>query len=249
MAKQGKKTQSARAKKKIWVPILAPKIFHEQIIAETPVTEVSQCIGRVVHSNMMTLTGDIKSQSVNAKLEITEVKDGKAHSKIVGYRISAPAIKRLVRRRRARIDESLVYQTKDGVKIRIKPFILTYSLAKGSVLCEMRKKLKLALYRIVSQRTYEELFLDVTKKHVQRGLRSTLSKLHPLRNVEIRVMHKEKETAKITPAPVLREKAKKEESKPDVKKETEEEDKIKKQDAPEKQPETEEDKTSTKKSE
>lgn len=205
MAKK-QKVQKTKVKKRSWVQVFAPSIFKEQVVAEIPVYDKTNCVGKVVQSNMMTLTGDMRSQSVNAKLIITEVKENKAYSQITRYEITSPTIKRFVRRNRDRIDESLVYQTKDGVKVRIKPFLLTNNHAKGSTLTEMRKRLKQIMFKKVGSVTYDELFRMVVKKELQKEVRSQLSKLFPLRSVEIRVMHKEKPEAKITPSPLIKEK-------------------------------------------
>ncbi|MBR9690326.1 hypothetical protein GOV08_01440 [Candidatus Woesearchaeota archaeon] len=207
---KGKRRQQsgARAKKKTWIPIIAPKLFREQIIGETPVIETSKAVGKIVSSNMMTLTGNIRKQSITAKLLITEVKEGKAYSKLVRYEISPPSIKRQVRRRRDRIDDSLVYKTSDGVKVRLKPFLLTRSLSKSSVRTEIRKRVKVFLFKKVSQITYDSLIESIINNKLQREMKESLSKVFPIRNADIRVMYIEKDDVKITPAPSIKEKPK-----------------------------------------
>ncbi len=213
MASKQKAQAGVKVKKKIWVSLVAPKMFNEQIIGETPTYVATDIIGKVVSANLMTLTGDARKQSIITKLKIVDVKEGKAYTKLERYEMSPPSIKRLVRRKRERIDESLVYATKDGVKLRIKPFILTISLTRSSVVSELRKRLKMFLYKTIAQTTQEDVFRLVIENKLQKEIGMMLSKIYPIKNVEIRVMHIEKDDAKITPPPSLREKVKDEEEK------------------------------------
>lgn len=213
MSKPNKKAQQlTKVKKKVWVQIIAPKMFNEQVVGETPQETAQATVGKIVEVNLMILTGEAKKQSINAKLKIVEIKEGKAHTKLVRYEINPAAIKRYVRRKKNRIDESLVYQTKDGQKVRIKPFILTLALTRSSVIAEIRKRVKVFLYKTIAQTTYDDLFRAVIETKLQKDLVANLSKIHPVKNVEIRVLHLEKQDAKITPPPVLKERPKEEET-------------------------------------
>lgn len=219
MAAKQKAQAGIKVKKKTWVPMIAPKMFNEQVVGETPTYNIPGLVGKTISVNLMTLTGDARKQSISARLRITEVKEGKALTKLEKYEISHPAIKRLVRRKKERIDESLVYATKDGVKLRIKPFILTINLTRSSVVSELRKRLKVFLYKTVAQNTCEDMFRMVIENKLQKEIGMMLSKIYPIKNVEIRVMHLEKNEAKITPPPTLRERPK--EDKPEEKEEKE----------------------------
>ena len=211
MSKANKKAQVlTKVKKKVWVQIVAPKLFNEQVVGETTANTAQETIGKVVEANLMTLTGDAKKQSINAKLKIVDVKEGKAHTKMVRYEINPSAVKRFVRRNKNRLDESLVYQTKDGQKVRIKPFVLTLALTKSSVIAELRKRIKVFLYKNIAQTNYEDLFKNVIEHKLQKDLGAALSKMHPIRTVEVRVLHLEKQDAKITPPPALKERVKEE---------------------------------------
>lgn len=213
MASKQKTQTGAKVKKKTWVSLVAPKMFNEQIVGEAPVYNAADLVGKTVNINLMTLTGDARKQSVSTRLKIFEVKEGKAYTKIERYEMNPSAIKRLVRRKRERLDESLVYATKDGVKIRMKPFILTISLTRSSVVSELRKRLKMFLYKTASQNTYDDLFRMVIDNKLQKEVGMMLSKTYPIKNVEMRVMHLEKNEARITPPPLVREKIKEEEDK------------------------------------
>ncbi len=98
---------------------------------------------------------------------------------------------------------------------------MTINLTKSSVVTEIRKRLKVFLYKTIAQTTYDDLFRVVIEGRLQKEIIQTLSKVYPLKNSEIRVLHLEKQDAKITPPPVLRERPKEEEEKVEEKSEEE----------------------------
>ena len=71
--------------KKEWYPILAPKIFHNEVLGETPVYDTQQMIGKTITKNLMNLTNDVKRQNINIGFKIVGVQNGKAITDIVGY--------------------------------------------------------------------------------------------------------------------------------------------------------------------
>ena len=187
---------SKTKKKKKWIKIIALKPFNEQFIGETFAAETEDAIGRKIKLSLMNLTNDPKRQNVNIKFEITKKHAGGVGAEMVGYNIVASSIRRLVRRDCNRIDESYIIRTADNKKIRIKPFILTKSMAKGSVLKAMRKATKEFLSDNIQKSNYEKLVNELLYHKLQKGLKEHLKKIYPARVCEIRLMKVEKEERK-----------------------------------------------------
>ena len=61
------------AKKKIWVPIKATKLFSEQVLGESFVEAPEQLMGRVASVSLMILTGDPQKQTVSVSFKVTGV--------------------------------------------------------------------------------------------------------------------------------------------------------------------------------
>ena len=122
--------KTIKVKKKKWYPILAPRTFNESVIGETPATDAESIVGKIVSANLMNLTGDMKKQNINMKFVVTEIKGDHAHTETSRYQMIPALIKQLVRRRRDRIDDSIICKTKDNKIINIKPIILTRSNTK-----------------------------------------------------------------------------------------------------------------------
>lgn len=204
---------SKTKRKKKWIKIIALKPFNEQFIGETLVAETEDAIGRKIKLSLMNLTNDPKRQNINIKFEITKKHADGVGAEMIGYSLVASSIKRLVRRDCNRIDESYVFRTADNKKIRIKPFVLTKSMAKGSVLKAMRKAVKEFLSNTVQKSNYEKLVNELLYHKLQKMLKEHLKKIYPARVCEIRLMEVEKEKKK---SAVKEEKPKEEERKAEI---------------------------------
>jgi len=212
---------SIKIKKKKWVTILAPKILNERPIGESYVAEPEQLIKRVISCNLMTLTNDVKTQNITMKFLVNEIKDNKAQTKPIAYVLNQTYLKRMMRRRRNRIDESFYLKTADNKNIRIKLFLLTNSPAKSSVVKIIRKKLKEMVANIAEKNKYDDIFDGVISHKIQRELRSAMNKIFPLKACAVKVLKEEKERIKIaSEKEEVQEKEKnKKQEKPEVKKE------------------------------
>jgi len=115
MASKQKVQAGIKVKKKIWVPIIAPRMFNEIVVGETPAESAQATVGKMITVNLMTLTGDARKQSVNTKLKIIEIKEGKAATKLMRYEVNPPAIKRLVRRNKERIETTNNTDMRHGI--------------------------------------------------------------------------------------------------------------------------------------
>ncbi len=165
MAKARAGKQSAKKKK--WVKIVSPKFLGERELGETYLEEVSSAMGKTVSINLMKVTGDIKTQNCTVKFVVYETKDGLLRTKIVSYTYLPSSIKRMVRRRMNRVDDSIVVRTKDNVRIRIKPMLLTHGKASKSIEYALRAGMKQELISRIKKMNYEELFSSVIKNNIQ----------------------------------------------------------------------------------
>jgi small subunit ribosomal protein S3Ae len=184
MAKQ--QTAAEKVRKKKWFPVLAPKLFQERVIGEIPLYDSSAMLKRSLTVNMMNLTGDPKTQHINVKVRIIDVKEGKGLTEILGYEIMPSSVKRLVRRERTKIDDSVVVMTSDGKKVRIKPLLVTNSVVNSSVTKAIRVRMRNNLVRFVARINYERLVEEIMSYKMQKFLGNLACDITPIRNSEIR---------------------------------------------------------------
>lgn len=218
------------AEKKKWYEILAPRMFDERIIGETTASEPGKLIGKPVLLNLMVLTNDPRKQNINVKFVIDDVKEDKAITKVIGYYLSSSHLRRLMRRATTRVDDSVLVETSDNVRVRIKPFILTRQYVRGSVSTSMRNSMRNFILKQVRKNTYEKLVNGIVTTKFQRALSTYLKRIYPLRACEIKSMQMEKEKKIVEKPKVKEEKAKVEavkKEKPKEKKEVEPKEEVK----------------------
>ena len=188
MAKVKKKSQKTidSWKKKRWHKVVAPKLFNEQELGKTPALDTGMLEGRTIATSLMTLTRDMKQAGTTVTFEVHRVQGDTAFTRIKEVEIMPSSIKRLVRRHRDLVEDSFIITTSDDIKVRIKPFLVTKNCTNNSIGTALRKALRIELARIASKTPYESFVTDVLSRRLQNGLRSTLSKIYPLRNCDIR---------------------------------------------------------------
>lgn len=192
MAKKVKTQSQVKKKKKIWVQINAPKIFGNKKIGETHVFSIENAFGKTVEQNLMTLTGEMKKQNITIKFTVEKGKGPILNTKIISYKMAPSFIKRMVRRRRDKLEFSKAFKTKDNIKVRIKPIIITTNSTRGSTKTSLIKKAQAIVGAYVSNYRYEQLIEDIISFKIQSKIKNGLKEIHPVRNCDIKEFKIEK---------------------------------------------------------
>jgi small subunit ribosomal protein S3Ae len=187
-------TVGLKKRRKRWYPIVAPKLFDNMPLGETLLDESAQLQGKFLTMSMMNISGDPKKQNVNIKFEVTKVVEGKGLSEIRGYELQQNSLRRLMRRGRKKVEDSFVIKTVDDKYVICKPLIITSGNASGSKLTDIKKHARQLLKEIIHQNTFETVITDLLDYKPQNYLRDLLSKIYPVRSVEVRVFTMTDET-------------------------------------------------------
>jgi len=172
--------------KKRWVPVLAPTMFKNEHLGDSYVMETGSLVSRGITVNLMNITGDMKKQNLNVSFRITEVKEGKAYTRVTGVEMQPSGIKRLVRRGRNKLDDSILVELKAGQKARIKPIIITKNLTNNHTVTAVRVRAREIIKEVCGQLNFETLVYDIVQMKLQRYLRTQLNAIYPIRSVDIR---------------------------------------------------------------
>jgi small subunit ribosomal protein S3Ae len=181
----------AAAKKKHWVPVLAPSVFKHEQIGESIVLETETLKGRGVSVNLMNILGDMKRQNLNVSFRITDIKEGKAHTRVTGITMQPSSVKRLVRRGRSKVDDSFLVKLKHNQVARIKPLLITKNVASNTSATALRKAARELITTLAAEYSFETLIQDIVSLKFQRHVRTELSRIVPLRSVDVRVFRLE----------------------------------------------------------
>ncbi|HIP90362.1 MAG TPA: 30S ribosomal protein S3ae [Candidatus Nanopusillus sp.] len=178
--------------KKIWFEIVAPqKIFNEIIVGETPAYKPEQIVGRTVDLNLAFLTGNFRYQNMKVIFQIYKVSGLRAYTQIKELALYDAYVRRIVRKGTSRIDDSFVVETKDGIKVRVKPMVITRYRAHRRQKSAIRKVFREYLINKIKELDYEDLIEKVINKELQNEITPTLNKIFPVQHVEIRKIVRE----------------------------------------------------------
>ena len=176
--------------RKKWYTISSTSHFKEKSLGETMAYEPESLIGRTVNVSMSNLTGNLRMQNVRINFKIKEVKDNTAFTEIVGYEVSPSHVRRIVRAGRDRVDVSLLKKTKDGVKVRVKPLLLTRFNTHKSARRDLKKKCEEFFDKLLKNLDYTTFVSELISNKVHVEMKQFLNKTYPLGGVEIRAMKK-----------------------------------------------------------
>ncbi|MBT3985514.1 hypothetical protein HOD38_05055 [archaeon] len=183
-----KKESRISVKKKRWYSVLAPKILNNVVVGETPAADPSMLVGRTFAVNLSSVMRNMRKQNVEVRFKIKEVKGNECITDFVSYEILPAHVKRLVKRAKCRVDDSFVVETKDKLKVRVKPLILARDTTQKSVAGALRKTAKEMIIERIGKTDYSEFLNKVLVGEVQRDLKTRLRKIYPLSVAEIRAM-------------------------------------------------------------
>src|SRR3989344_10899 len=181
-------------KRKRWYKLVAPRLFNEQVLGESPSAEPEAIVGRTIAVNMMNLVRDIKRQNFNVVFQVEKVQGEMAYCVVKNIAMIPSTIRRMIRAGKKRIDDSFIVATKDKVPVRLKPLMVTTGMANHSVETALRKRAEEFSKSVAAQMSYEDLLGNVAYGKFQREMREAVQKIYPLKICEIRMLQREKGT-------------------------------------------------------
>ena len=184
---------AVKVKKKVWHTIIAPKEQNNAVLGETYVSEPQVAIGKTVHANLRTITDNMRDQNVYLKFKITQLAGQNLQTEVTGYYMTPSSLRKLTRRNSLRIDDSFVVATKDAKKVRIKPIAVTRHDTVHSIGTAIRKEMRNFIAREIAKIEFNELIGELVSHQLQNASKKKLSKVYPLRAVEIKVLEFAKE--------------------------------------------------------
>ena len=129
MAKARSRTSARKIKDKwkakTWYNILAPSSFDNITIADTFSDNPNKLINRVTEVSLQDLTNDFRKSHIKLFFKINKIEDTNALTQFIGHELTSDYLRRMIRRKRSKIDGVYDVTTRDGAVIRVKPFATT----------------------------------------------------------------------------------------------------------------------------
>jgi small subunit ribosomal protein S3Ae len=173
-------------KTKKWYEILAPSVFGEVKIGETPASDPASLKGRVVETTMKDLTGDFTKQHIKLKFQITEVRGDKAYTVFKGQSLSREYMRSQIRRKSTRVEGIVDVTTRDGHKLRVRSIALALGRLQTSQAKAIRKVMANIIIDTAGKEDLDSFIQDVVQGKISVNMYKAASKIYPLKRVEIR---------------------------------------------------------------
>jgi len=171
---------------KDWYTLIAPKLFGEKVLGETPVGDPETIKNRVVSISLIHLTNDPSKYYFKFNFKVNDVKGNNALTEFWGFECLRDYISRMVRHGVLRIDNVVDITTKDGKKLRIKTIILTSSKAKKEIEIALRKFVDDKLKKEIPKMDLDSFIKKVLDNSIKRSVINEGSKIYPIYKFEMR---------------------------------------------------------------
>ncbi|MFI5417934.1 MAG: 30S ribosomal protein S3ae [Candidatus Lutacidiplasmatales archaeon] len=183
------RTVKDKWRSKRWFKVRAPGLFAHADLGETMASEPEQVVGRTLETTLQELSGgaDIGKAHIKLRFKIDRVTgENVAEARFIGHELTSDYVRRLARRKRSKIDTSLVVTTKDGVEIVLKPVAVGEQRLQTRLRAELRHKLRSLLTEEAKIRTASEFVKEMLQGELGKLLAHGLKTLYPLKKIEIR---------------------------------------------------------------
>jgi small subunit ribosomal protein S3Ae len=172
-------------KAKNWYNVLAPASFDHVTIAETLADEPDKLINRVTEVSLQDMTNDFRKSHYKLYFKINRIEDTNAYSQYVGHTLTSDYLRRMVRRKRSKIDAVYDVITRDGAKVRIKPFTTTDHRIQNSQKKVIRETMKQTIIKQAKASTLSEFLKYIFDGKIGKDIYQSCKKLYPVKRVEI----------------------------------------------------------------
>jgi len=189
MAKARSRTAARKIKDrwraKGWYNVIAPPSFDNVTIADTLTDNPENLINRVTGVSLQDLTNDFRKSHITLYFKVSKIEETNAHTQFAGHTLTSDYLRRMIRRRRSKIEGVYDVKTRDGAVLRVKPFATTDKRIQNSQRKVVREAMKKTITDSAKTNTLSEFVRDILDGRVGSDIYKNCKKLYPVKRVEI----------------------------------------------------------------
>ncbi|MEK6902580.1 MAG: hypothetical protein AABX02_03265 [archaeon] len=172
-------------KTKKWYTVLAPAVFQNSPMGQTPGEEAENVMGRTIYVSGREITGNIKKSQLMVEFKVNSVQGLNAYTELAGIAVQPSAVRRLVRRRSSKVESSDNATCKDGTRVRIKSVALAANHISAPQRAEVRRILKNEMLKVAAGFEYEGLLNHFITGDPTTEMVVPIRKIAPMKRVDI----------------------------------------------------------------
>ena len=170
---------------KNWYNIMAPPSFDSVTIADTLADSPDNLINRVTGVSLQDITNDFRKSHITLYFKISKVEESNAFTNFVGHTLTSDYLRRMVRRRRSKVDGVYDVTTRDGATIRVKPFATTDKRIQGSQKKAIREAMKKTIFNQAANSTLSEFIKTIIDGRMGSEIYKGCKNFYPVKRIEI----------------------------------------------------------------
>ncbi len=174
-----------RWKSKQWYDVVAPASFSSKTLAQTLADDPSKLGGRTIETTLFDLSGDMKQMHIKLQFRVNEVLDNQAKTTYIGHTMTSDYVRRLTRRGATKISAVFDLKTKDGSRIRVKPFAVTDRRSQTTQAQAIRQAIHDGLAASAESHTLSGFLADLLMGDLTSNLYKAARAIHPIRRIEV----------------------------------------------------------------
>jgi len=190
MAKARARTTTARKvkdrwKSKNWYNVLAPPSFDNITIAETLADTSESLIDRITGVSLQDMTNDFRKSHITLFFRINKVEGTNAHTEFIGHTLTTDYLRRMIRRRKSKIDGVYDVTTRDQAVLRVKPFATTDKRIQSSQKKVIREAMKKTIFDQAKTNVMSDFIKIILDGRMGSEIYKNCKKLYPVKRIEI----------------------------------------------------------------
>lgn len=173
-------------KEKSWYTILLPDFFGSKEIGSSPAMGPDSMVGRKIEVPVSDVTGNFKKGTSRLILKVKSCEGTNCRTELVGHYVSDDSIRRMVRRRKERIDSYVRATTVDNYSIVIKVVIVADQKLTSARRADLRLSVERFLTEKISKMSLGDAAIFLVGDEIYNEIQNSVKNIYPVKKVEIR---------------------------------------------------------------
>lgn len=173
-------------REKSWYTLMAPDYLGGKEMTTSPSSTEESMVGRKVEIPVSDFTGNFKRSSAKMVFKVVSCQGSKCQTVFIGHNVSDDHIRRMVRRRKERIDIITDVNTTDNYTMTVKIVIVTDGKLTNTKRGMIRKTTEQFFVNHTKDMDYAALTRYVIGEEIYNDIINAAKDLYPIRKVEIR---------------------------------------------------------------
>ena len=174
-----------RWKAKNWYQILAPSIFNNVPVAETLAESPESLIGRVSEVSLQDLTNDFRKSHIKLLFSIDKIEQNTAHTQLKGTQLTSDYLRRMIRRRKSRVDGVFNVETRDSALVTVKPFAIAEKRIQSSQKKLIRNVMKEVIAKEGKVKTLNAFVRECIDGKIGSEIYKNCKVYYPVKRIEV----------------------------------------------------------------